>query len=136
MRNVFCFLGGLCLIGFVTTPASAQYLSADEIKRLISGATIETTTGSNNPMFHTFGADGSMQAKIEGSEREIEDDGKWWTGKTEKGYGKLCVKLSTIYRGKERCRAMILKNGRIIRLRSLDGKRPKGRWEIIKPGPG
>ena len=87
-------------------------------------------------MFHTFGADGSMQAKIE-SEQDIEDDGKWWTGKTEKGYGKLCVKLSSIYRGKERCRAMILKkNGRTIRLRSLDGKKRQGLWEIIKPGSG
>ncbi len=137
MRRIFCFIFGVCLIGFVSTPVSAEYLSADEIKRLLSGATVETTSITNNPMFHTFGADGSMRSKIEGDESEIEDDGKWWTRKAAKGHGKICWKLTSMYLGKKQCRALTLKNdGRTIRLLSLKAKRPRERWEIIKPGPG
>ncbi len=46
MRKIFHFLGALCLIGLVSAPASAQYLSEDELTRLMAGTTIETTTGS------------------------------------------------------------------------------------------
>ncbi len=42
MRNVVRLLCAVLLCGAVAVPASAQYLTADEIKRLFAGTSVET----------------------------------------------------------------------------------------------
>ncbi len=47
MTNILRFLCAVLLCGAVAAPASAQYLTADEIKRLFGGTSVETYIWDN-----------------------------------------------------------------------------------------
>ncbi len=136
MRKLFCFLCTLCFIGIVSTPASAQYLSEDELTRLMAGTSIETTSRRDAPFFMRFNADGSLDGRIDGN-RERLDDGKWWTEEAPNGAASLCYQFEEFIKGRVRCRMYAIDyDGRTLgRYRVSNATRVKKNWIITKPGP-
>ena len=108
-----CFFCAAWLCVLFSTTASAQTLSSDEIVKLLSGITIETTGGNNWPQFVTFKANGTLEGKrVVGSAKRVGyEDGKWWTTKG----GTYCWQWRTWRSGKKRCRFLVLqKDGKTI----------------------
>ena len=136
MRKIFCFLCAVLLCGAVSTPALAQYLSEDELTRLMAGTTIETTNRKGFPSFKRFNADGSLDARIEKPNREVLDDGKWWTNISENGSAMFCHQSENFGQGRARCRSFTIdSDGRTIARYKGDGSRTKRDWVITEPGP-
>ena len=138
MRKLFCFLCTLCLIGAASTPASAQYLTVDELEMLMPGTTIETTSRSDWDFYITFNADGTLDARIDAN-REILDGGKWWaqeSADSSKTLAMFCHQFDEFGEGKKYCRVFTLQiNGRTIERYKGDGTRLPKDWIITKPGP-
>ena len=137
MTNILRFLCAVLLCGAVSTPASAQYLSEDELTRLMVGTSIETTNRKDFPYFMRFNADGSLEGRIETPNRERLDDGKWWTGKHQRtGAARLCHQFEVFGKGRVKCSSYAIEyDGRtLVRYRGDDSRRSKD-WVITKPGP-
>ncbi len=141
MRNHFRLLCALLLFGAVSAPASAQYLTADEIKRLFGGTTADTfiwldATSSNpwpseRPLHMTLQPDGSLEGEIE-VDLDSSDVGKWWTEKNDV----FCYRWRNLEGGEKQCARLALqKDGKTIKLSRPDGKKFEYDWTIIYPGP-
>ncbi len=85
--KIFSFFGTVLLCVPLVAPASAQYLTADEIKRLFAGTSVETyfwpasayfansTSAQDRQLRMTLQPDGSLEGEIE-SNRDPSDVGK------------------------------------------------------------
>jgi len=149
MRIIFRFLCTVLLWGAVSAPASAQYLTADEIKRLFAGTTADTyiwdlrsavfvSSGEleNRELRMTFQPDGSLKAEIGPNSRggsEFDSDvGKWWTEKNDV----FCFQWKNLDDGDKQCARLTLrKDGKTIELSRPDGRKFEFDWTIIDPGP-
>jgi hypothetical protein len=135
MRKLFRFLCTLGLIGVVSTPSSAQTLTADELIMLMSGTSIETTNRGDWPFYITFNLDGSLEGRIDAN-RELLDDGKWWTKVPADGSAKFCHQFEEFAKRKKFCWSFTIEDdGRTIARYKRDGTRLKKDWAITKPGP-
>ncbi|MCH6578699.1 MAG: caspase family protein [Proteobacteria bacterium] len=126
----------------MVAPASAQYLTADEIKRLFAGTTADTyiwdveitssgTFGIDRQLRMTLQPDGSMKGDIE-SDEILPDVGKWWTEKNDL----FCFQWESLDDGDKQCARLALqKDGKTIELSRPDGKKFEFDWTIIDPGP-
>ena len=136
MRNIFRLLCAVLLCGAVSTPTSAQYLSEDELTRLMAGTTIEGTNRDDFSYFMRFNADASLEIRIEKNISEFLDDGKWWTEESKDGAAKLCYQFEVFSKGRVRCRSYAIENdGRTLGSYYGDGSRSKRNWVITRPGP-
>ncbi|MCH8198315.1 MAG: caspase family protein, partial [Proteobacteria bacterium] len=142
MTNILRFLCAVLLCGLVATPASAQYLSTDEIKRLFAGTIVETLTdeslgkssGSGRPLFISLNPDGTM----DGEAGEVHaqyftfEDGKWWTEKN----GAICLQWRSWGAGRKQCEFLALQgDGKTVKRVRTDGTQIEYDWVITKPGP-
>ena len=137
MRNIFRFLCAVLLCGAVAAPASAQYLSADEIKKLFGGTTVETYIWSgtgwapDQTLDITLNPDGTLAGEV-GNRASTSDDGKWWTEKNDV----FCFQWENLEGGDKQCARLALqKDGITIELSRPGGKKFEWDWTIIDPGP-
>ncbi|MFB3151500.1 MAG: caspase family protein [Alphaproteobacteria bacterium] len=126
----------------MVAPASAQYLTADEIKRLFAGTTADTyiwdveitssgTFGIDRQLRMTLQPDGSMKGDIE-SDEILPDVGKWWTEKNDL----FCFQWKNLDDGDKQCARLTLqKDGKTIELSRPDGRKFEFDWTIVDPGP-
>ncbi len=140
--KIFSFFGTVLLCVPLVAPASAQYLTADEIKRLFAGTTADTyiwdveitssgTFGIDRQLRMTLQPDGSMKGDIE-SDEILPDVGKWWTDKNEL----LCFQCKNLDDGDNQCARLTLrKDGKTIELSRPDGRKFEFDWTIVDPGP-
>ncbi len=145
MTNILRFLCAVLLCGSFAAPASAQYLTADEIKRLFGGTSVETyfwdidrsrsetsvNTAGDLPLRINLQPDGTMEGIVElaGSES---DDGTWWTEKNDV----FCYRWGSLEGGEKQCARLALqKDGKTIKLSRPDGKKFEYDWTILEPGP-
>lgn len=132
IRVVF---GLLLLLPWVApvTVASAESLNALAIRKLMSGATIETKiprTGAS--LFITFKPDGVLSGRIEAGTSVIYDEGKWWTGRNQL----LCRQWQHLLKARKLCSFIVKTRDRIVRWRGKDGTLVTGAdWTIREPGP-
>ena len=137
MTNILRLLCAVLLCGLVAAPASAQYLSADEIKRLFGGTTVETyiwsgTGWAPDPTLDiTLNPDGTLAGEV-GNRGSTSDDGKWWTEKNDV----FCFQWENLEGGDKQCARLALqKDGKTIELSRPDGRKLEYDWTIIDPGP-
>ncbi len=136
MRNIFRLLCAILLCGAVSTPASAQYLSEDELTRLMAGTSIKTDTRKDNPLNITFNADGSLSARVITNRGDLLDDGKWWTKVSADGSAMFCHQFEEFTKGKKKCRSFTIEDDcRTVARYRGNGSRTKKDWIIDKPGP-
>jgi len=140
--KIFSFFGTVLLCAPLVTPASAQYLTADEIKRLFAGTTADTyiwdveitssgTFGIDRQLRMTLQPDGSMKGDIE-SDEILPDVGKWWTEKNDL----FCFQWKNLDDGDKQCARLALqKDGKTIELSRPDGRKFEFDWTIVDPGP-
>ena len=140
--KIFSFFGTVLLCAPLVTPASAQYLTADEIKRLFAGTTADTyiwdveitssgTFGIDRQLRMTLQPDGSMKGDIE-SDEILPDVGKWWTEKNNL----FCFQWKNLDDGDKQCARLALqKDGKTIELSRPDGRKFEFDWTIVDPGP-
>ena len=126
----------------MVAPASAQYLTADEIKRLFAGTTADTyiwdveitsagTRGIDRQLRMTLEPDGSLKGEIE-SDEIWPDVGKWWTEKNDL----FCFQWKNLDDGDKQCARLALqKDGKTIELSRPDGRKFEFDWTIVDPGP-
>ncbi len=141
MRNHFRFLCAVLLCGAVAAPASAQYLTADEIKKLFGGTTVETTIWRggacclDDPILDiTLNPDGTLAGEMGDYVRTggTSDVGKWWTEKNDV----FCFQWKSLDDGDKQCARLALrKDGKTIELSRPDGKKFEFDWTIIYPDP-
>ena len=144
MTNILRLLSVIFLCGTFAAPASAQYLTADDIKRLFEGTSVETyfwdvdlaglenavTTGYL-PLSINLKPDGTLEGTVEfvGVETDV---GKWWTEKNDV----FCYRWKSLDGGDKQCARLALqKDGKTIELSRPDGKKFEFDWTIIYPGP-
>jgi hypothetical protein len=144
---IFRLLCAALLFSAFSTTASAQYLSKDELTRLMSGTSIETTTNRGNSRSITFGADGSLEGWREiDNGRKITEYGKWWTEVLPGGSARFCylhdwwAEKKTRPNGtplpKKICRFFKNKiDGRNITRVRGSGRTLQKKWIIAEPGP-
>jgi hypothetical protein len=142
LANIFSFLGAVLLSLPLIAPASAQSLTADEIKRLFGGTTADTyvwdtemtstgTRGVDRQLRMTLQPDGSLKGEIE-SDQFLTDVGKWWTEKNDL----FCFQWKNLDDGDKQCARLALqKDGQTIELSRPDGKKYEYDWTIVDPGP-
>ena len=140
--KIFSFFGTVLLCAPLVAPASAQYLTADEIKRLFAGTTADTyiwdveitssgTFGIDRQLRMTLQPDGSMKGDIE-SDEILPDVGKWWTEKNDL----FCFQWKNLDDGDKQCARLALrKDGKTIELSRPDGRKFEFDWTIVDPGP-
>ena len=140
--KIFSFFGTVLLCVPLVAPASAQYLTADEIKRLFAGTTADTyiwdveitssgTFGIDRQLRMTLQPDGSMKGDIE-SDEILPDVGKWWTEKNDL----FCFQWKNLDDGDKQCARLALrKDGKTIELSRPDGRKFEFDWTIVDPGP-
>ena len=140
--KIFSFFGTVLLCAPLVAPASAQYLTADEIKRLFAGTTADTyiwdveitssgTFGIDRQLRMTLQPDGSMKGDIE-SDEILPDVGKWWTEKNDL----FCFQWKNLDDGDKQCARLALqKDGKTIELSRPDGRKFEYDWTIVNPGP-
>ena len=124
-----CFFCAAWLCTLFSATASAQTLSSDEIVKLLSGTTIETTRGRQDwPTTFTFKSDGTIEGVMEHEKKGTQyEEGKWWTQKKD---GYFCRQWRTWGRGKKRCRLLVLeKDRKTIKVLDRDGNEIK-EWVI------
>ncbi len=142
LAKIFSFFGTVLLCAPLVAPASAQYLTADEIKRLFAGTTADTyiwdveitssgTFGIDRQLRMTLQPDGSMKGDIE-SDEILPDVGKWWTEKNDL----FCYQWKSLDDGDKQCARLALqKDGKTIELSRPDGRKFEFDWTIVDPGP-
>jgi hypothetical protein len=140
--KIFSFFGTVLLCVPLVAPASAQYLTADEIKRLFAGTTADTyiwdveitssgTFGIDRQLRMTLQPDGSMKGDIE-SDEILPDVGKWWMEKNDL----FCFQWKNLDDGDKQCARLTLrKDGKTIELSRPDGRKFEYDWTIVDPGP-
>ena len=123
LAKIFSFFGTVLLCAPLVAPASAQYLTADEIKRLFAGTTADTyiwdveitssgTFGIDRQLRMTLQPDGSMKGDIE-SDEILPDVGKWWTEKNDL----FCFQWKNLDDGDKQCARLTLrKDGKTIEM--------------------
>ena len=142
LAKIFSFFGTVLLCVPLVAPASAQYLTADEIKRLFAGTTADTyiwdtemtdagPRGIDRQLRMTLQPDGSLEGEIESDEIRP-DVGKWWTEKNDL----FCFQWKSLDGGDKQCARLALqKDGKTIELSRPDGRKFEYDWTIVDPGP-
>ncbi len=142
LAKIFSFFGTVLLCVPLAAPVSAQYLAADERKRLFGGTPADTyiwdtemtdagPRGIDRQLRMTLEPDGSLKGEIESDEIRL-DVGKWWTEKNDL----FCFQWKNLDDGDKQCARLALqKDGKTIELSRPDGKKFEYDWTIVDPGP-
>ena len=134
LAKIFSFFGTVLLCAPLVAPASAQYLTADEIKRLFAGTRVETyfwdidlvgqvehltNTPGDLPLRIYLKPDGTLEGIVEFLSTES-NVGKWWTEKNDV----FCFQWENLEGGDKQCARLALqKDGITIERSRPDGKK-------------